>query len=42
MAIVIPSIKGKIGETEYYQATMNASDLVHRVRPAANSMNGQQ
>jgi hypothetical protein len=35
MAIVIPSIKGKIGETEYYQATMNASDLVHRVRPAS-------
>jgi len=35
MAIVIPCIKGKIGETEYYQATINASDLVHRVRPAS-------
>ncbi|MEW6495279.1 MAG: DNA sulfur modification protein DndB [Cyanobacteriota bacterium] len=35
MAIVIPSIKGKMGDTEFYQATMSASDLVHRVRPAS-------
>lgn len=34
MALVIPCIKGRIGDTEYYQATMLASDLVHRVRPA--------
>jgi DNA sulfur modification protein DndB len=35
MAIVIPCIKGKMGDTEYYQATMRASDLVHRVRSAS-------
>lgn len=35
MAIVIPCIKGKMGETEYYQATIRASDLVHRVRSAS-------
>ncbi len=35
MAIIIPCIKGKMGDTEYYQATMRASDLVHRVRPAS-------
>lgn len=35
MALVIPCIKGRIGDTDYYQATMRASDLVHRIRPAS-------
>lgn len=33
MAIVIPAIRGKIGNTEYFEATMKVRDLVHAVRP---------
>ncbi|MDZ8136814.1 MAG: DNA sulfur modification protein DndB [Nostoc sp. DedQUE04] len=32
---VIPCIQGKMGNTDFYQATMTASDLVHRVRAAS-------
>ncbi|BAY18772.1 DGQHR domain protein [Anabaenopsis circularis NIES-21] len=34
MALVIPGIKGQMGNTEFYQATMKARDLVQGVRPA--------
>ncbi len=33
MAIVIPAIRGKLGNTEYFEATMKVRDLVHAVRP---------
>jgi DNA sulfur modification protein DndB len=33
MAIVIPAIRGKLGNTEYYETTMKVRDLVHAVRP---------
>lgn len=34
MALVIPCVKGKMGNTEFYQATMKVRDLVQGVRPA--------
>lgn len=34
MALVIPGIKGQMGNTDFYQATMKARDLVQGVRPA--------
>lgn len=34
MAIVMPCIRGKIGNTEYYQAKMAARELVTGIRPA--------
>jgi DNA sulfur modification protein DndB len=33
MAVVIPAICGKLGNTEYYETTMKVRDLVHAVRP---------
>jgi DNA sulfur modification protein DndB len=33
MAIVIPAIRGKLGNTEYFETTMKVRDLVHAVRP---------
>ena len=33
MAIVIPAITGRIGNTEYFETTMKVRDLVHAVRP---------
>lgn len=33
MAIVIPAIRGTLGNTEYYETTMKVRDLVHSVRP---------
>ena len=33
MAIVIPAIRGSLGNTEYYETTMKVRDLVHAVRP---------
>lgn len=33
MSILIPAIQGRFGNTEYYQATMKARDLVQGVRP---------
>lgn len=35
MALVIPSVKGRMGNTDFYQATMKARDLVQGVRPAS-------
>jgi DNA sulfur modification protein DndB len=32
---VIPCIRGRMGNTDFWQATMTASDLVHRVRAAS-------
>ncbi len=34
MPLVIPCVKGKMGNTYFYQATMKARDLVQGVRPA--------
>jgi DNA sulfur modification protein DndB len=34
MALVIPCIKGQMGNTDFYQATMKVRDLVQGVRPA--------
>ncbi|MGQ4810515.1 hypothetical protein NKDENANG_03988 [Candidatus Entotheonellaceae bacterium PAL068K] len=34
MAHVIPCVRGKMGNTEYYEATMPARELVSAVRPA--------
>ena len=34
MALVIPCVKGRLGNTDFFQATMNARDLVQGVRPA--------
>ncbi|GAB4190811.1 MAG: hypothetical protein Fur006_33180 [Coleofasciculaceae cyanobacterium] len=34
MALVIPCVKGQMGNTEFYQATMKVRDLVQGVRPA--------
>ncbi|AFY35081.1 DNA sulfur modification protein DndB [Calothrix sp. PCC 7507] len=34
MALVIPCVKGRMGNTDFYQATMKARDLVQGVRPA--------
>lgn len=33
MAIVIPAIRGKLGNTEFYETTMKVRDLVQAVRP---------
>ena len=33
MAIVIPAIRGKLGNTEYFETTMKVRDLVQAVRP---------
>src|SRR4051812_9970743 len=33
MALLIPAIKGKLGNTQYWEATMKVRDLVHAVRP---------
>lgn len=33
MALLIPAIKGKLGTTVYYEATMKVRDLVQAVRP---------
>ena len=33
MAIVIPAITGRLGNTEYFETTMKVRDLVHAVRP---------
>jgi DNA sulfur modification protein DndB len=33
MAIVIPAIRGALGNTEFYETTMKVRDLVHAVRP---------
>lgn len=35
MALVIPGIKGQLGNTNFYQATMKARDLVYGVRSAS-------
>jgi DNA sulfur modification protein DndB len=37
MALVIPGVKGRMGNTDFYQATMKARDLVQGVR-AANEL----
>jgi DNA sulfur modification protein DndB len=34
MALVIPGIKGRMGNTDFYQATMKVRDLVQGIRPA--------
>lgn len=34
MAITMPALRGKMGETEYFQATMKAGDLVRGARSA--------
>jgi DNA sulfur modification protein DndB len=34
MSLVIPCIKGRMGNTDFYQATMTARELVSGVRPA--------
>lgn len=34
MALVIPCVKGRLGNTDFFQATMKARDLVQGVRPA--------
>jgi DNA sulfur modification protein DndB len=34
MALVIPGIKGRMGNTDFYQATMKVGDLVKGIRPA--------
>jgi DNA sulfur modification protein DndB len=39
MATVIPSLRGKIGNTEYFVAKMTAGELVSRIRPA-NELDG--
>ena len=36
MALVIPCIKGRMGNTDFYQAKMNARDLVQGVRAASS------
>lgn len=33
MSILIPAIKGRLGNTDFFEATMNARDLVHSIRP---------
>ena len=33
MAIVIPAITGRLGNTDYFETTMKVRDLVHAVRP---------
>jgi DNA sulfur modification protein DndB len=33
MSTVIPAIRGKLGNTEFYETTMKVQDLVHAVRP---------
>ena len=33
MAIVIPAIAGRLGNTDYFETTMKVRDLVHAVRP---------
>lgn len=33
MALIIPAIRGRLGETEYYESTMKARDFVQAVRP---------
>lgn len=33
MAIVIPAITGRLGNTEFFETTMKVRDLVHAVRP---------
>jgi DNA sulfur modification protein DndB len=33
VATIVPAIKAKLGDTEYFEAVMKVSDLVHRVRP---------
>jgi len=33
MAIVIPAITGRLGNTEYFETTMKVRDLLHSVRP---------
>jgi DNA sulfur modification protein DndB len=35
MALVIPGLKGRLGNTDFYQATMKVRDLVHGVRSAS-------
>lgn len=35
MALVIPCVKGRMGNTDFYQATMKARDLVQGVRAAS-------
>ncbi len=35
MALVVPCIKGKMGDTEFYEATIPARELVTGVRPAS-------
>lgn len=35
MALLVPCIKGRIGSTDYYQATMPARELVTGARPAS-------
>ncbi|MER9632691.1 DNA sulfur modification protein DndB [Mesorhizobium sp. M0228] len=35
MALLIPAIKGKIGNTEYYETTMRVRDLIQAVRRAS-------
>ena len=39
---VVPAIKGKIGNIEYYQCIMSARDLVARTRPATISAKRQR
>ena len=34
MATLIPVIKSRMGNTDYYQSTMLAQELVNTVRPA--------
>jgi len=36
MALVIPCIKGRMGNTDFYQAKMSARDLVQGVRAASS------
>ena len=33
MAVLIPAIKAKLGNTEYFESTMKVRDLVQAVRP---------
>jgi DNA sulfur modification protein DndB len=33
MATLVPAIKAKLGNTEYFESTMKVADLVHAVRP---------
>ncbi|MBD1837394.1 DNA sulfur modification protein DndB [Coleofasciculus sp. FACHB-501] len=35
MALVIPCVKGRMGNTDFYQAKMSARDLVQGIRPAS-------